>query len=341
MSRFGIDISRHQTNNVVKEVAKGGKADFVIVRASIGSTQKDQKFDIFSKDIKDLKFKNGYYCASYAKDIKDAIAEADFIIDIIKQDNNPTELPVFFDWEYFSADYIKEQFGIIADKKLIQEMTVAFCERIKEAGFVPGVYANKDFINRYYTKEFWDSHPDYKFWYARPGLNKPDIDCYLWQYASNNGTEYGYTGGAIDKNILMSDYIDNVSPMQPLSKEPCRMYIGYASTGDIKKLVSKINGLGIKTDVKDGYITTDYVSSGDQCYIMVDCNALGIPYEIYEEREPNNDSELKSLKEENQMLKNENVSLRQGYSELSDAFDKYKKDMTNKITEIKNVLDSI
>lgn len=305
MSIYGVDISKHQTSQTVKEIKRGGKAEFVIVRAAIGSEIKDQKFDAFTKDIKDLGLKNGYYCASYAKNEQEAIAEADFMTSLIKRDNNYTELPVFFDWEYFSADYIKHNFGIIADKKLIQSVTVAFCERIKQAGYIAGVYANKDFLNRFYTEEFWRNHPDYKLWYARPGYSKPDKPCYLWQYASNNGNDFGYTGGNIDKNILMENYIEEVKPMKPLSSEPCRMYIGFASQGDIKKLVSKINGLGINTEVNDGYITTGYASAGDQCYIMLDCNTLGIPYEIYNADTEELQKEIERLEE--RVLKLENL----------------------------------
>lgn len=345
MSIYGVDISKHQTNQTVREIKRGGKADFVIVRASIGSTIKDQKFDTFTKDIKDLKFKNGYYCASYAKDEMDAIAEADFMISLIKQDNNQTELPVFFDWEYFSADYIKKHFGIIADKKLIQTITVAFCERIKQAGFTAGVYANKDYITRFYTDDFWRAHPDYKFWYARPGLSKPDHDCYLWQYASNNGRDFGYTGGNIDKNILMGKYIENIEPMKPLSSQPCRMYIGFASAGDVKKLVTKINGLGIQTEVKDGYITTGYASAGDQCYIMIDCNALGIPYKMYEEPKPQPPiqecEDCKKLKEEIETLKQEKLTLENFNNDLilkNKDIQNQNDEMTKKIQEIKSIL---
>lgn len=293
---YGNDISRHQDDTVVDQLNLGGKADFIIPRATIGSYTIDGKFWKFAQKIKLYGFKNGYYCASYSKDAREAREEALFIAACIAEDGNVPELPVFIDWEYFSADYIKEQFGIIANKQLVQEITVSFCETIKEKGLVPGVYANKDFCNRFYTDDFWQAHPDYKLWYARPGYSKPDKDCYIWQYASDNGAaDFGYNG-AIDKNILMEDYIVEVEPMKPLSETPCRMVIGYASSGDEKKLVTKITGLGIECTTKDGYIITDLMSKGDQCYIMLDCNALGIPYEIYV---PPEEQEKEPVKEDN------------------------------------------
>ena len=278
---YGADISRHQDDTVVDQLNLGERVDFIIPRATIGSYTIDGKFWNFAQKIKLYGFKNGYYCASYAKDAYEAREEALFIAGCIAEDGNPPELPVFIDWEYFSAEYIKEHFGIVANKQLVQEITISFCETIKEKGLVPGVYANKDFCDRFYTEDFWKAHPDYKLWYARPGYSKPDKDCYIWQYASDNGAvDFGYNG-TIDKNILMDDYLVGVKPMEPLSESPCRMVIGFATSGDIKTLTTKITGLGIDCSVKDGYIVTGFMSSGDQCYIMVDCNALGIPYEIY------------------------------------------------------------
>lgn len=280
---YGVDISSHQSKNAVESIIKKGKASFIITRNSYGSYTPDKNLYDFMEDINSTTIKNSAYVASYAKDEKDAIEEANFLVEMVKKYNNEPELPLFFDWEYFSADYIEEIFGIKATKDLVQKITVAFCERIKELGYEAGVYSNLDFIQRFYTKDFWEAHPDYKLWYARPGLSKPDKECFIWQYASNNGlNDFGYDGD-IDKNILYGEFSGEIDPMKPLSKDPIRMYIGFASSGDIHTLVVKINGLGISTTIKNGYIITSEASSGDQCYIMMECNRLGVPYKIYEE----------------------------------------------------------
>lgn len=282
---YGVDISAHQAADTVKQIAAKGKAAFVITRNSCGSYTPDSDLAAFMADINKYGLKNSAYVASYAKDEAEAVEEADFLVSLVKKYGNRPELPLFFDWEYFSADYIKKQFGIIATKELVQKITAAFCERIKEHGYTAGVYCNLDFMQRFYTPEFWTAHPDYKLWYARPGLAQPDKDCYLWQYASNNGLDdFGYNGN-IDKNILYGEYVEEIEPMKPLSSEPVRMYIGFASPGDIHTLTVKLEGLGIPVEEKDGYIITGYMSGGDQCYIMTDCHRLGIPYEIYEEPE--------------------------------------------------------
>lgn len=308
---YGNDISHHQTEKAVREIAAGGKSDFIIVRATIGSYTLDKKLDIFERDIKNSGLKNSYYCASYSASREDAVAEAEFLVKTLEKYENKPELAVFFDWEYFSANYIKEQFGIDTTPQLVQGVTEAFCERIKALGYTAGVYLNKDYWDRFYTDAFFRMHPDYKIWYARPGYSKPDKPCDIWQYGSDNGADFGYTGGDLDKNILMGDYLVEVEPMKPLSDQQIRMKIGYASAGDIKKLVMKIEGLGIACETADGYIITGPVSRGDQCYIMVDCNALGVPYEIYTEPQPPQECEsCKELKAEMaQMEKNHEAAL--------------------------------
>ena len=329
---YGIDISKHQSFSVVNDLAERGKAQFIITRNSVGSYTEDIKLYSFMADIKKHGFKNSAYVASYSKDEKDAVEEAEFLVSLVEKYGNEPELPLFFDWEYFSAEYIKQNFGIVATKDLVQRITVAFCERVKQLGYVAGVYSNLDFLNRFYTPEFWAAHPDYKLWYARPGLSKPDRECYIWQYASDNAYyDYGYNAN-LDKNLLYGELIGEIAdPMKPLSKDPICMYIGYASAGDIKKLVTKINGLGIATEVKDGYITTGLMSSGDQCYIMLDCNALGIPYKIYEEEKPPCDCE--KLKEENALLNSqlEQEKIRREKAEQENSFLKEKIQAIEKI----------
>lgn len=274
-----VDISRHQRDIKIADL-KG--VDGVIYRLSIGTSKLDECFDNFMKQKNDPL---GVYVASYAKNAREAKAEAEYAIAACKKYGiHPI---IFFDWEYFSADYIKSKFGITATADLIREMTEAFCDTCIDGGYITGVYFNRDFLTRYYKTVFFDNlHPEYRTWYARPGLSAPDYDCDLWQYASNAGTEFGYMGN-IDKNKVVKEIRiignNDVKPMRPLSTDPIRLKIGFASVGDIRTLKVKIEGLGIDYAVADGYIITSEVSAGDQCYILSDCNKLGIPCVEYRE----------------------------------------------------------
>ena len=307
--KYGCDISRHQSADAVELLHKGGKADFIILRSSFGTYTEDEKFARYIKDTERLGFKNSIYHAAYAGTVAEAIEEADFCCDSLeKYGIGPAdmELPIFYDYEYFSADYNKGR-GIATTPQLVQSLTTAFCERVKERGYKAGVYFNKDYLDRFYTKEYFKAHPDYWRWYARPGYAQPDYDCELWQYGSDNGAEYGYNGD-IDKNILYAEYIEgDIEVMQPLSESPVRMLIGFATAGDIGTLTTYINGLGIEVDVKDGYILTKVtVSKGDQCYIMTEVNKLGnIDCVIYDTEDSCKDCE--KLKAEVAELKHQLV----------------------------------
>lgn len=274
-----VDISTHQKGIKIADL-KG--LDGVIYRISIGTSKLDDSFKNFIAQKNDPL---GVYVASYAKNAREAKAEAEYAIAACKQYGiHPI---IFFDWEYFSADYIKSKFGITATADLIREMTEVFCDTCIADGYITGVYFNRDFLTRYYKTVFFDNlHPEYRTWYARPGLSSPDYDCDLWQYASNPGTEFGYPGN-IDKNKVVKEprIIGNndVKPMRPLSARAIRLKIGFASGGDIQTLKVKIEGLGIACVVADGYIITSEVSAGDQCYILSDCNNLGIPCVEYRE----------------------------------------------------------
>ena len=337
---YGCDLSHHQAADAVEQLVRGGKAKFVILRTGYGTYSKDTDFERYIKDSEAAGMPNGAYHASYAGTIQEAVQEADFCIDRLEATGAKVELPVGYDYEYFSARY-NEQRGIATTPQLVQKLTEAFCERVKERGYRPGVYTNLDYYLRFYGKEFFEKHPDYAFWYARPGLAKPDLPCDIWQYASNNGlADFGYNGD-IDKNIIFeADLIKvQVEPMKPLSEEPCRMYIGFASSGDVKNLVTLIEGLGIKAEVKDGYITTGYASRGDQCYIMTECNRLKIPYRIYEEpkAELTEVEKLEAKVKQLQMNFDAEAEAKRGWQGKAENLEKeiaQCKDKLNKIKEI-------
>lgn len=277
-----LDISSHQNDIKIADL-KG--VDGVIYRIAIGTSKLDDSFKNFVAQKNDPL---GVYVASYAKNAREAKSEAEYAINACRKFGiHPI---IFFDWEYFSANYIKTKFGITATADLIREMTEAFCDTCIANGYLTGVYFNRDFLTRYYKTIFFDNlHPEYRTWYARPGLSAPDYDCDLWQYASNAGSEFGYSGN-VDKNKVVKEtrIIGNndVKPMRPLSTSPTRLKIGFASAGDIRTLKVKIEGLGIACVVADGYIITSEASAGDQCYILTDCNNLGIPCVEYREETP-------------------------------------------------------
>ena len=333
--KYGCDLSHHQTADAVEQIARKGKAEFVILRTGYGTYSKDIDFERFVKDSEAVGMPNSVYHASYAGTVAEAVEEADFCINRLEATGAKVELPIFYDYEYFSANYNAGR-GIVTTKQLVHDLTTAFCERVKARGYRAGVYFNKDYLDRFYGKDYFKAHPDYATWYARPGYSKPDFDCDLWQYASDNGlADFGYNGD-IDKNILIDGDILEVEAMKPLSEQPVRMIIGYATSGDIGTLTTYINGLGIDVDVKDGYIITKIpVSKGDQCYIMTEVNKLGnIDCKIYEEPVVQQteveqlQAEIAQLTEKNKKLQTESEELAGLYGKVSAELKTVKAELT-------------
>ena len=194
-----LDISKHQKGIVLSSLIG---VDGYIFRATIGSSSYDECVEDFIAQAKAINKPYGFYVADYAHNTANAIAEADKVCDLAAI--HGVDFPIFFDTEYFSNQYITAQFGISHSLELVQSITTAFCERVKERGYKTGVYFNKDYYTNYYGgAAYFNAHPDYVKWFARPGLSAPDVNCDLWQYASNEGTEFGYNAN-IDKNEVIN-----------------------------------------------------------------------------------------------------------------------------------------
>ena len=203
---YGVDLSHNRSANIMAKINACGKAKFAVLRATIGSESPDRNLKQYIVDSGGIPL--GFFSANYFNTIEDAVAEADFLVKTIQAYGFTPEyvdLPLFCDWEYFSYEWNKKQ-GIEITPEQLQEMTVAFCERIIERGYQAGIYVNKDFYENWYGEDFFKAYRRYHVWYARTGVDKPDRDCDIWQYACDEGTEYG-ADEPLDKNILFGEYV--------------------------------------------------------------------------------------------------------------------------------------
>ena len=90
---------------------------------------------------------------------------------------------------------------------------------------------------------------------------------------------------------------------KPLSDDPVRMKMGFASTGDMKRIESMLKEKSIPYHAADGYAVTDVaVSKGDQVGLVQLCEGMGVPCVIYEEKPAESDLE-KQLAEANERIK--------------------------------------
>ena len=144
------------------------------------------------------------------------MAEADYLVDIIQKYGftpDKVNLPIFCDWEGLSYEWNKNQ-GIEITPAQLQEMTEIYYNRLIARGYKAGVYLSKNFWDNWYGRDYFEKHPQFYIWYARPGYATPDRECYLWQYDCDIGLEFG-ADEPLDKNVLLGEYVVNV----PLNTE--------------------------------------------------------------------------------------------------------------------------
>ena len=189
----GVDVSYCQEGISFSALKQTG-VKFAIIRAGF-STKKDVTMDKFVSDCKENGIDFGFYWYSYAMSVEQAQAEADKCIEVIKG-LSPT-YPVFFDMEE------KKQIdGLNTDTRT--DMVVAFCEKIQQAGFKPGIYANPSFMENYYDKQ--QLVGKYDIWLAHwtGSADKPSKYNYgqtMWQWGLDRIDGYD-----VDGDICFFDY---------------------------------------------------------------------------------------------------------------------------------------
>ena len=208
----GVDLSYCQEGISFPALKQAG-VKFAIIRSGF-STKKDVTMDKFVADCKKYGIDYGFYWYSYAMSVEQAEAEAKKCISVIKE--LPPTYPVFFDMEEK-----KQISGLSTDTRT--KMAIAFCEKIRQAGFKPGVYANPSFMENYYDKSrivgrydiwlaHWTNSPDYP--------SKYNYGQTMWQWGLDK-----IDGYEVDGDICFCEYV-NPTPVkktvEQLAKEVIR-----------------------------------------------------------------------------------------------------------------------
>jgi GH25 family lysozyme M1 (1,4-beta-N-acetylmuramidase) len=211
----GVDVSQFQ-NTIDWKRAKNSGIDFVIPRTGYGFSTEDK---IFKATVKNA-IKNGVdipavYHFSYACSAGDAKIEAEFAVSLCKKYELPKTTIIFYDFEYESANYYEEQRGKGKSipkltPALLQTITEAFCERVKELGFQTGVYFNQDYYVNWYQKGKTFKN-DYFTWLADLE-GEPNYPCDFHQY-SHTGRVTGITT-AVDLDYALFNYRKTDKPVE-------------------------------------------------------------------------------------------------------------------------------
>lgn len=189
----GIDISKYQ-GDVSKYMSD---TSFVILRAGYGKSTVDPKFYTHYKNCVETCGKDyGVYWFSYALSADDAMREAKACIDVVKKNKIPPTYPIYFDLEYDSQRYFKQNMGRNMTKDEVLAFTNAFCSECERQGYYAGFYTNKDYMNRYYK-----NLTRYTVWladYTKAGQNFDNTPSYIHMKQ--------YTSKPLDMDVCKIDF---------------------------------------------------------------------------------------------------------------------------------------
>ena len=268
----GIDVSVFQGDIDWNKVKKSG-VDYAIIKATQG--RGTTNWTKYLYNFTDSKFKTnivnatkaGVKCGVYhflcARNEIEAIREADYFIKVITPYKNKIALWAAVDVE--TGIYLPQ-----GKKELLTSITNVFLNRVKEAGFTPMLYTNKNYLTYHldYSKlKQWDI---WQAWYHKPYSDQmppKDVDklC-IWQWGT--GKVDGIKDD-VDLNIFYKDI--SVKPI-PAPKPVQNLTQKEVKAGDkVKiKIGTKIYGTNISLSLWVCIRTYNVISiSGDRVVIGI------------------------------------------------------------------------
>ena len=195
---MGIDVSKWN-GSIDWNAVKNSGVNYVIIRvgyrgSSQGALIDDPKFKTNIKGATAAGIKVGVYFFTQAVDEVEAVQEASMVLDRIS--GYKISYPVFLDVEGSGGR------GDRIDSATRTAVCKAFCNTIKNAGYTPGIYANKTWLT---SKMDASALSAYKIWLAQYAKTPTYTGRYdLWQYRSD-GNVSGISG-KVDLNISYLGY---------------------------------------------------------------------------------------------------------------------------------------
>ncbi len=200
-SKKGIDVSRYQEKIDWRKVAGDG-VDYAFIRLGIrGATEGKLVLDTTYEDNMDGALDNGIdvgvYFFTQALDKEEAVEEAEFVLEHL--DGYDVTYPIVLDVEEVTTKNPRTE---DLTKEERTQACIAFCERIKEAGYTPMIYGN---LKTFLLMLDMEQLEEYEKWFAfyQTPLYFP-YEFSVWQYTST-GSVNGIKGD-VDMNVSMKDW---------------------------------------------------------------------------------------------------------------------------------------
>lgn len=194
-SMFGIDVAAHQEKINWQKVKITG-VDFAYIRlgyrgATEGKLNTDFEFERNYLGATNNNIKVGVYWYCQAINTKEAIEEAQYVLDVLN--DRHLDLPIAFDFEetYLSTSEVSRIHDLTKTERT--NIAKAFVEYMNLHNQEVIIYTNLDWVDNYYENDFLSNQ---KIWFAQyseqPQLDLPFM---IWQY-----TDRGYVKG-VDRNL--------------------------------------------------------------------------------------------------------------------------------------------
>ncbi len=245
----GLDLSYHNGDVDFAKLKKAG-VSYVILRVGYrgygakGTIGRDKLFDTYYQDARKQGLDIGVYFYSQAISEKEAIAEAEFTLERIK--GLPMDMPVYYDYEFAGVSDGRLDSAWRSGKVNKASMTAntkAFCNTVRNAGYMPGIYASASFF--YDNIDHTQLEDDNAIWVAHYTSYNSDTKRYrsttykgdyeMWQYSAK-GTVSGTDSEYVDSNFMYKEVMEEKMGKSPFSVEAVssKAYTGKAIKPTLK-----------------------------------------------------------------------------------------------------------
>ena len=192
-----IDVSEHQGNIDWKKVRSAGVSG-AMIRTGYGVSSPNQVDKQFYNNLSGCKIVGmpyGFYHYSYAMDVAGTEQEADFCLELIA--GTAPQYPVAFDME--------ENTQAALGKAVCTDMAIAFCNKIRAAGYTPMLYTKLNWATNYIDMTRIDA-AGIDVWMAQYNIQCDYKGAHtMWQYSSKAVID-GITANTADMNWCYKDY---------------------------------------------------------------------------------------------------------------------------------------
>ncbi len=201
-TRVGIDVSQYQ-GEIDWQAVRASGVTFAFIR--IGGRGYGEKGVLYTDEMaltnisgaQEAGLDVGVYFFAQAVSEEEAVEEAEFVLALL--DGATLELPVVYDPESILDDVARTD---DVSGEQFTKNTLAFCDRIRSAGYTPMVYCNM-LWQAYELDLVALQEADLPIWYADyEALPQTPYAFSFWQYAEDASVDG--VDGAVDLNLQFS-----------------------------------------------------------------------------------------------------------------------------------------